>query len=243
MEKIIGAIYLWREPRMFLMIPYLLFTGLEQAFVFGDFTKQFVRELHGVQNVGFVMSVFGAIDSICSFFIGRLTDRIGARWTGYSGAILLALFLGTIRFCRDSTFGVTMAAAFMWASLLGVADACIFSVFCNAAMATLFPDRAESAFSNVKVFQAGGTALMFFVGPMLSFNTKIYIISSTMLVAIICILILDFRVFPLGPQNKQEPPTQTTGGQIQTSEDSSSQFSSDTSEKIPLIKVDPEEAQ
>ena len=227
MEKIIGAIILWKDPRMFLMIPYLLFTGFEQAFIFADFTKQFVRELHGVQNVGFVMSVFGAIDSVFSFFLGRLADRIGARWIGYSGVVLLSLFLGTIRFCRDSTFGETMAAAFMWSALLGIADACIFSVFCNAAMALLFPDKSESAFANVKVFQAGGTALMFFLGPYLSFNTKIYIISGTMLLATICIVILDLRVFPLRPQKKDAVPSENN---IQHSQDS---------EKMPLIKVDP----
>jgi len=203
-EKIIGALVLWKEPRMFLMMPYLLFTGLEQAFVFGDFTKQFVRELHGVQNVGFVMSCFGAVDSLCSFLIGRLADRIGARWIGYCGAILLAIFLGTIRFFRDTTFGVTLPAAFMWAALLGVADACMFSVFCNAAMATLFPDRAEAAFSNVKVFQAGATALMFFLGPLLGFDEKIYIISASLLLAVICVLILDLRVYPLRPQDHND---------------------------------------
>jgi len=204
-EKVIGALVLWKEPRMFLMMPYLLFTGLEQAFVFGDFTKQFVRELHGVQNVGFVMSVFGAVDSICSFILGRVADRIGARWIGYVGAILLAIFLGTICFFRTTSFGETLAAAFMWAALLGVSDACMFSVFCNAAMATLFPDRAEAAFSNVKVFQAGATALMFFLGPLLSFDSKIYIIGGTLLVAVACVVILDLRVYPLRPQTKEKP--------------------------------------
>jgi len=232
LEKIIGALILWKEPRMLLMIAYLLFTGFEQAFIFGDFTKQFVRELHGVHNVGFVMSVFGAVDSICSFIFGRVADRIGARWIGYSGAILMSVFLVTIRFCRDSTFGETLAAAFMWSALLGVADACIFSVFCNAAMAILFSDRAEAAFSNVKVFQAGGTAIMFFLAPYLTFNTKIYIMSGTLLVAVICILILDLRVSPLRPQKIKDPsknvPTDSVSD-IQTSE---------SSERMPLIKVD-----
>jgi len=206
-EKVIGAIVLWKEPRMFLMIPYLVFTGLEQAFVFGDFTKQFVRELHGVEMVGYVMSSFGAIDSICSFALGRLADRIGARWIGYSGVVLMTVFLGTIRFFRDSTFGVTLPAAFMWAALLGVGDACIFSVFCNAAMATLFPDRAEAAFSNVKVFQAGATGLMFFLGPLLTFDIKIYILAASLVVAVICVIILDTRVYSLGPQNKNQEET------------------------------------
>lgn len=208
LEKIIGAVVLLKEPRMFLMVPYLFFTGLEQAFVFGDFTKQFVRELHGVHQVGFVMSVFGAVDSVSSFVLGRVTDRIGARWIGYCGAVLLAAFLGTIHFCRYSPFGVTLKAAFLWAALLGVADACMFSVFCNAAMATLFHDRAEAAFSNVKVFQAGGTALMFFLGPMLTFDIKIYIISATMVVAVIAILILDTCVYSLGPQTQTDDAAQ-----------------------------------
>jgi len=204
LEKIIGAIILWKEPRMFLMMPYLLFTGLEQAFVFGDFTKQFVRELHGVQNVGFVMSVFGFVDSLSSFLLGRITDTIGARWMGYSGAVLMAIFLGTIAFFRDTVFGVTLPAAFMWAALLGLADACIFSVFCNAAMAILFPDRAEAAFSNVKVFQAGATALMFFLGPLLTFDIKLIILACTLVFACICVIILDVRVYPLRPQNKEQ---------------------------------------
>lgn len=210
LERVIGAVVLLKEPRMFLMVPYLLFTGLEQAFVFGDFTKQFVRELHGVQNVGFVMSVFGSVDSVFSFVLGRLADRVGARWIGYTGAALLAAFLGTIRFFRTTAFGVTLPAAFMWAALLGVADACMFGVFCNAATATLFHDRAEAAFSNVKVFQAGGTALMFFLGPILTFNIKILIISATLVVAVVAIIILDTRVFPLRPQT-QEPPEAAQG--------------------------------
>lgn len=213
LERVIGAVVLLKEPRMFLMVPYLLFTGLEQAFVFGDFTKQFVRELHGVQNVGFVMSVFGSVDSVFSFALGRLADRIGARWIGYTGAALLAVFLGTIRFFRTTAFGVTLPAAFMWAALLGIADACMFGVFCNAATATLFHDRAEAAFSNVKTFQAGGTALMFFLGPILTFNIKIIIISATLVVAVIATIVLDTRVFPLRPQTQESP--EASQGQVQ----------------------------
>lgn len=59
-------------------IIHIIFSGLEQGFVFADFTKSYVTCALGIERVGFVMICFGVVDAFFSLTLGKkgtfLTD-------------------------------------------------------------------------------------------------------------------------------------------------------------------------
>lgn len=77
MQLLMRTIALWRNPKMLLLIPLLFLSGLEQGWVFGDFTTSFVQPSLGKANIGYIMACFGAADAIGSFALGKLSDIAG----------------------------------------------------------------------------------------------------------------------------------------------------------------------
>jgi MFS family permease len=68
---------LWTDWRMCLITPLMIYTGLEQGFIWGDFTTNFVKPSVGEGDVGYVMALFGIVDVIFSGLLGFLSDRFG----------------------------------------------------------------------------------------------------------------------------------------------------------------------
>jgi len=60
---------------MILLAPLMAFNGMELGFVWGEFTTNFVRESLGENSIGYVMGIFGAVNVVSSYGIGRLSDR------------------------------------------------------------------------------------------------------------------------------------------------------------------------
>ncbi|KAF9592123.1 hypothetical protein IFM89_011961 [Coptis chinensis] len=57
------------DKRMLLIIPLIAYSGLQQAFVWAEFTKYIVTPALGVSGVGGSMAVYGAFDAIVSMRI------------------------------------------------------------------------------------------------------------------------------------------------------------------------------
>ncbi|UYV67048.1 unc-93, partial [Cordylochernes scorpioides] len=66
-----------RLPDQLLLLPLTVFSGLEQAFLVGDFTQAYVACSRGVHSVGYVMICFGACDALGSATFGSAVRRIG----------------------------------------------------------------------------------------------------------------------------------------------------------------------
>ncbi|AAF23279.1 hypothetical protein [Arabidopsis thaliana] len=54
------------DIRMLLIVPLLAYSGLQQAFVWAEFTKEIVTPAIGVSGVGGAMAVYGALDAVVS---------------------------------------------------------------------------------------------------------------------------------------------------------------------------------
>ncbi|UYV67045.1 unc-93 [Cordylochernes scorpioides] len=66
-----------RLPDQLLLLPLTVFSGLEQAFLVGDFTQAYVACSRGVHSVGYVMICFGACDALGSATFGSAVRRVG----------------------------------------------------------------------------------------------------------------------------------------------------------------------
>uniref|UniRef100_A0A3Q2YBX6 Protein unc-93 homolog A n=1 Tax=Hippocampus comes TaxID=109280 RepID=A0A3Q2YBX6_HIPCM len=122
---------LLRDWRLLTLIPLTMYSGFEQSFLSGEYTKNYVTCALGIHYVGFVMMCFGASNSVCSFLFGRL-----ARYTGRGALFFFFFFLDTVIPPPLTLYGILFPAekeaAFanyrMWESL-GFVIAFAYSTF------------------------------------------------------------------------------------------------------------------
>ncbi|RHY12203.1 hypothetical protein DYB36_003400 [Aphanomyces astaci] len=84
-----------KDRRMVVLIPVWLLSGLQLGFVSGEFTVHFIRQSLGSASIGYVMATFGVVNVVCSFWFGKLADKIGlffAQMVGF-GSLFVAYAL------------------------------------------------------------------------------------------------------------------------------------------------------
>ncbi|CAI8614475.1 unnamed protein product [Vicia faba] len=137
------------DAKMLLIIPLMAYSGLQQAFVWAEFTKYVVTPAIGVSGVGIAMASYGAFDGICSLAAGRLTSGLTSitsivSFGAFAQAVVLILLL--LNFSISSGF-------------LGM----------------LFKHDMEGAFAQLKIWQSATIAIVFFVAPYISFQAVIIV--------------------------------------------------------------------
>ncbi|XP_067900740.1 protein unc-93 homolog A isoform X3 [Heterodontus francisci] len=66
-----------KDKRQCLLIVMTIYSGFEQGFLAGDYTKAYVTCALGIQYVGYVMICFGASNSIFSLIFGKVSKYTG----------------------------------------------------------------------------------------------------------------------------------------------------------------------
>lgn len=151
LHKLVGTIALLKNPRMILLVPYLIYSGLENAFICGDFSSKYITPTFGVNKVGFIFAVYAFFCALSSVSLGKVVDKLGPLPVGLLGPILFAIFLSTIHFLRDGTVGESIASPFVWAAISGVGDAATYSVYPSSTVGIVLLEHTDAAFSNIKV--------------------------------------------------------------------------------------------
>ncbi|XP_031570929.1 protein unc-93 homolog A-like [Actinia tenebrosa] len=170
--------HVWQDHRMKLIVPLTIYSGLEQAFVFGDFTAAFVTCSIGIHRVGLVMICFGVTDAAFSFILGKLTQ-----YTGRFPIFLAGFF---VHLTAIVTMLVWMPSRdYVWvfyvlAALQGFCDA-IWQTQINALYGCYFPDNQEPAFSNYRLWESLGFVVAFAYGNYLGISVKLYILLTVLL--------------------------------------------------------------
>uniref|UniRef100_A0A915DDD1 Uncharacterized protein n=1 Tax=Ditylenchus dipsaci TaxID=166011 RepID=A0A915DDD1_9BILA len=85
-----------RKPKPLLLIPLTIFSGIEQAFAVGFYTKAYVACGLGVSQIGYVMTSFGVSDAICSLVFGPLIKLFGRMPLFVFGAVINMLMIFTL---------------------------------------------------------------------------------------------------------------------------------------------------
>ncbi|KAH9327296.1 hypothetical protein KI387_007474, partial [Taxus chinensis] len=129
------------DKRMLLLIPLLVYSGLQQAFVWAEFTKYVVKPAISVAGVGGAMAIFGAADAIVSLVAGRLTTGLQSiSIITNIGILIQALVL--FRLWLSHSFSGSSRADLIY--ILGMAAAWgagdgIFNTQTSALLGILFP--------------------------------------------------------------------------------------------------------
>ena len=166
-ETLFGMTTLWKDRKMQLLVPLIMYTGCEQGFIWGTFTSNWVTKSMGVGNVGYVMAAFGAADVLGSFFLGRASDVIGRFPIVTFGAICQLFVIIYLKEMDISECTENWVPMLLSASLWGLGDA-VWNTQISCVLGEIFVERKEDAFSNLKFWQSLATSVMFF----LNFNSS-----------------------------------------------------------------------
>ncbi|GFY93264.1 major facilitator superfamily protein [Actinidia rufa] len=162
------------DSRMLLIIPLIAYSGLQQAFVWAEFTKYIVEPALGVSGVGGAMAVFGAFDAICSLTVGRFTSGLKSITLIVSvGAFIQFIVLLWLLLKYSVTSGgLGMILTLLIAAAWGIGDG-VFNTQLSALVGMLFKHDMEGAFAQLKLWQSGSIAVVFFLSPYITLQTML----------------------------------------------------------------------
>jgi len=203
-QNVFRAIILIKERKMIFLVPLFFYSGIEQGFIFGSFTKDIIGRVMGTEKIGFVMTVFGVFDVLGSFTLGKLADSYNTYFVAVFGFILHTIFFGVF-------FGLIEIEGFGWfesrtwliylgAAIAGLGDAA-WNTFPGTITSQVFTDNAEAAFAVCKFSQSLGTFLTFATGGYLTIQVKLTMFFGFMCIALISMIYM--QVFQVGkPKHK-----------------------------------------
>ncbi|KAF7804557.1 UNC93-like protein 3 [Senna tora] len=193
------------DVRMLLVIPLIAYSSLQQAFAWSEFTKYVVTPVLGVSGVGIAMAVYGAFDGICSLAAGRLTSGLPSITSIVSvGAFVQAIVFIFLLLDLRIAGGLpgTLILLFM-AALLGIGDG-VLNTQLNALLGMIFKHDTEGAFAQLKIWQSASIAIVFFLGPHISFQTLLVIMLASLCLSYGCFLFLTLKVAKESPSTTSE---------------------------------------
>lgn len=68
---------LFRDKRLCLLMFLPLYSGFQQEFLSGEYTKSYVTCALGIHFVGYVMICFSAMTALCSLLYGKISKYTG----------------------------------------------------------------------------------------------------------------------------------------------------------------------
>ncbi|CAN6356580.1 unnamed protein product [Urochloa humidicola] len=184
-----------KDPRMLLIIPLMVYTGLQHAFVWAVFTKSIVTPVLGISGVGGAMAIYGAAGAVCALVTGYLTSGLYSATLIVSfGAIVQAVVLFWLLLFYSPMDGVlgTMAPLLIGA-LWGAGDG-MMNTELNAIVGLLFEDAKEASFAQFKVWECGAVAVIFFLSPHITLQAMLILMTVALFISFGAFMLLAFVV-------------------------------------------------
>ncbi|KAK6140308.1 hypothetical protein DH2020_025945 [Rehmannia glutinosa] len=181
------------DVRILLVIPLMAYSGLQQAFVWAEYTKEIVKPTLGERGVGGAMAVYGLFDAISSLAAGRLTSGLSSITLIVSGGALIHLIVLLWLLLKYSVSGGLLGTflPLLIGALWGIGDG-VLNTQLSALLGILFKHDLEGAFAQLKLWQSASIAVIFFISTSISLQTMLI----TMLVAL-CISVMGFLFLSL----------------------------------------------
>ncbi|XP_049761399.1 protein unc-93 homolog A [Elephas maximus indicus] len=181
-SNLLATFKLLRDPRLRLLILLPTYSGFEQGFLAGDYTKSYVTCALGIHFVGYVMICFSATNALCSLLYGKLSQYTGRVAIYVLGALthlccIIALLLW-------KPYPDQLAVFFIFSALWGLSDA-VWQTQNNALYGTLFEKNKEAAFANYRLWEALGFVIAFGYSTYLCVYTKLYILLGILIVTMV----------------------------------------------------------
>ncbi|KAK4478577.1 hypothetical protein RD792_014063 [Penstemon davidsonii] len=183
------------DIRILLVIPLIAYSGLQQAFVWAEYTKEIVKPSLGERGVGGAMAVYGVFDAISSLAAGRLTSGLSSITIIVSGGALIQLIvLVWLLLGYSVTTGVLgKFLPLLIGALWGIGDG-VFNTQLSALLGLLFKHDLEGAFAQLKLWQSATIAVVFFISTSISLQTMLVIMLVVLCISVAGFLFLTIKV-------------------------------------------------
>jgi hypothetical protein len=191
-KSVITPLY---DIRLLLIIPLMAYSGLQQAFVWAEYTKFIVQPFLGEAGVGGSMAVYGAFDALCSIAAGRFTSGLSSiTIIVCGGAVVQAIaYLWLLLGYSASTGALSVIYPLMIAAMLGIGDG-VLNTQLSALLAMLFKNDTEGAFAQLKLWQSASIAVVFFISPYITLQTMLIVMIAAVLLAVAGFLFLSLKL-------------------------------------------------
>ncbi|KAM7263246.1 hypothetical protein ACFE04_000929 [Oxalis oulophora] len=182
------------DVRMLLIIPLFAYSGLQQAFVWAEFTKGIVKPVLGSAGVGGAMAVYGAFDALSSLVAGRFTSGLSnITYIVCGGALAQAIIFLWILLQYSATSGlIGMIYPLIMAGVLGIGDGVLMTQL-NALLGILFQHDMEGAFAQLKIWQSASIAAVFFLMAHITMQAMLVTMLAILCVSMVGFLLLTLR--------------------------------------------------
>uniref|UniRef100_A0A8C9PF18 Protein unc-93 homolog A n=1 Tax=Spermophilus dauricus TaxID=99837 RepID=A0A8C9PF18_SPEDA len=181
-STLLSTFKLFRDKRLCLLTLLPMYSGLQQGFLSGEYTRSFVTCVLGIQFVGYVMICFSASTALCSLLFGRLSHYTGRRAIYVLGAATHLSCIAALLLWRPRSS--QMAVFFLLPGLWGMGDA-VWQTQNNALFGTLFERNKEAAFASYRMWEALGFVAAFGYSSFLCVSVKLYILLGVLAAAMV----------------------------------------------------------
>ncbi|XP_050308686.1 uncharacterized protein LOC126745047 [Anthonomus grandis grandis] len=181
----------FRDMRLLLTAPLAVFVGLEQAFIYGVFTKSYVVCTLGIHRVNLVILAMGLLQSIAAVTLSMLLRTIRRYYVMGVGLIFQICLIMVLLLWKpiedDPALFYVISAA--W----GVCHA-IWEMIAFTLLTGHYLDNWEAAFANRAFFKFIGFSIAFLLQSFLCNYVKLYLLAFVMVAAVIPFAILEYRL-------------------------------------------------
>lgn len=187
-STILSTFKLFRDKRLCFLVLLPLYSGFEQAFLAGDYTRSYATCALGIQFVGYVMICFSATNALCSELYGKLAQYTGRIALYTFGAVThLSCIIALLLWNPNPD---QLAVFFVLSGLWGMADA-VWQTQNNVLYGVLFEKNKEAAFANYRLWEALGFIIAFGYSTFLCVHVKLYILLGVLCLAMVAYGIVE----------------------------------------------------
>ncbi|VDO54327.1 unnamed protein product [Onchocerca flexuosa] len=176
-------------PKSLLLVPLTLFSGTEQAFIVGLYTKAYIGCGLGIGQIGFVMTAFGVTDAICSLVFGPLMKLFGRMPLFVFGAVISMLVSLTLLIWPLNPDDTSLFYAMV--GVLGMADG-VWNTQISGLWIALSASQLETAFANYRFWESIGFAFGLILIRFTNVTQFLLISLGILLVGMLCYLGVEF---------------------------------------------------
>ncbi|KAK5638976.1 hypothetical protein RI129_013271 [Pyrocoelia pectoralis] len=181
----------FKDVKLQLAAPLAVFIGLEQGFVYTDFSKSYIVCTLGIQHLNFVFLSMGLLQSIASCTLSMLLKSIQRYYVVIVGfifqcCVLLVQVLWKPMSDDPALFYVVPA---VW----GVCNA-IWEILILSLLTALYTDNWAAPFCTSNFYRFLGLTVSFISHSLLCNWVKLYVLATLMLFAVIPFFCLELRL-------------------------------------------------
>ncbi|XP_028722462.1 protein unc-93 homolog A isoform X1 [Peromyscus leucopus] len=177
------------DKRLRLLILLPLYSGMNQGFMNGEYTKSFATCALGIHFVGYVMICFSGASSLCSLLYGKISKYTGRAALFTLGAVIhFSCFITLLLWHPNPAH---LPVFFIIPGLWGMADA-VWQTQNNALYGVLFVRNKEAAFANYRLGESLGYVIAFGYSSFLCVSTKLGILLGVLTVTMMAYGIVEY---------------------------------------------------